>query len=303
MKHLEKFSIAMAEGGHKASYRKMIITRVLARYETSLHSHRSGTKRMYRTKGEREAHIRTVGKTSKDDWFKKGGFTNCLTIPTTPGGRLAALVRETLEKCPAPGSTRTRVVERGGRSIRSQLVRSNPFPRKTCGREKCPLTWQKRGCQDKCFREQVGYSGHCQTCRNSQLQQGVPLEKVEDRVYQGETSRSLFTRGNQHRDDYHSNFKHGRKAKSSWMWEHMKEHHGGRPGLDHREDFQFRLLGSFNDCLSRQTDEAVRLEMVEQYGKVLGDRGEGVGGSIVETLNGRGEFFQPKIVQHIFYQQ
>ena len=42
--------------------------------------------------------------------------------------------------------------------------------------------------------------------------------------------------------------------------------------------------------------------MVEQYGKVLGDRGEGVGGSIVETLNGRGEFFQPKIVQHIFYQ-
>ena len=119
--------------GHKVSYSKMFITRVLARYETSLQNHRSGTKRMYRTKSEKEAHIRTVGKSSKDDWFKKGGFTNCLTIPTTPGGRLAALVRESLEKCPAPGSTRTREVERG-----SQLVRSSPFPRKTCGRENCP---------------------------------------------------------------------------------------------------------------------------------------------------------------------
>ena len=137
---------------------------------------------------------------------------------------LAILVRDTLEKCPAPGSTRTRVVERGGRNIWSQLVRSNAFPRKTCGRENCPLKWQKGGCQDKCFREQIGYLGHCQTCRNSHLQQGVPLEKVEDRVYQGETSRSLFTRGNQHSDDYQSNFKQGRKAKSSWMWDHMEEH-------------------------------------------------------------------------------
>ena len=62
----------MAEGGHKGSYMKMIITRVLARYETSKQNHRSGTKRMYRTKSEREAHTRTVGKSSKDGWFKKG---------------------------------------------------------------------------------------------------------------------------------------------------------------------------------------------------------------------------------------
>ena len=88
---------------------------------------------------EREAHVRTVCKSSMADWFRKGGYTNSLAIPTTPGGRLAALVKETLERCPAPGSTRTKVVERGGRSVRSQLVRSNPFPRKSCGRENCPL--------------------------------------------------------------------------------------------------------------------------------------------------------------------
>ena len=126
---------------------------------------------------------------------------------------------------------------------------------------------------------------------------------MEDRVYQGETSRGIYTMASQHQDDYVSNFTRGRKAKSSWMWDHIEGHHEGRPGQDYREDFTFRLLGAFRDCLSRQTDEAVRLEMVEVYGRLPGDKGEGAGGTIVETLNGRGEFFQPKIVKHIFYQQ
>ena len=50
----------------------MIITRVLARYQTSLQNHNSRTKKMYRTKFEKEAHVRTVGKSSKADWFRKG---------------------------------------------------------------------------------------------------------------------------------------------------------------------------------------------------------------------------------------
>ena len=68
---------------------------------------------------------------------------------------------------PAPGSTKTRVVERGGRNIRSQLVKSNPFPRNTCGRWSCPLKWKKEDCQDKYSREQIGYFGHCQLCRDA----------------------------------------------------------------------------------------------------------------------------------------
>ena len=139
VKHLENVCLVMAEGGHTVQYRKLIISRVLARYQTSLQNHNSRKKKMYRTKLEREAHVRTVCKSSMADWFRKGGYINSLGIPTTSGGRLAALVKETLEKCPAPGSNRTKVVERGCRSVRLQLVRSNPFPRKSCGRENCPL--------------------------------------------------------------------------------------------------------------------------------------------------------------------
>ena len=216
---------------------------------------------------------------------------------------LAALVRKTLERCPAPAGTKTRVVERGSRSIRSQLVRSNPFPRTTCGRDTCPLRWQEEGCKDRCSKEQVGYSSHCSRCRSKQLEEGVPLEEVGDKVYYGESSRTLHTRANQHLDDYLTNVSRSRQAKNSWMWDHTVEEHEGRAGDDISKDYTFRLMGIFRDCLGRQSDEAVRLEMAELLGRVVGDRGEGVGGKIVKVLNSRGEFFQPKTVKHIFYQQ
>ena len=87
------------------------------------------------------------------------------------------------------------------------------------------------------------------------------------------------------------------------MWDHTLEEHGGTAGVDIAKDFTFRLMGTFRDCLGRQSDEAVRLEMAENLGKIVGDRGEGVGGKTIRVLNSRGEYFQPKIVKHIFYQQ
>ena len=109
VQHLNSFCVAMSQAGHTEQYRTMIITRVLARYQNSLKNHLNKSRKMYRSRVEREA---TSNTTDKSSWFKKDGFTNTLAIPTTPGGRLAALVRKTLERCPAPGRTRTRVVER-----------------------------------------------------------------------------------------------------------------------------------------------------------------------------------------------
>ena len=101
------------------------------------------------------------------------------------------------------------------------------------------------------------------------MEEGTPLERVEDKVYHGETSRTLHTKAGQHRDDYLSNF----TSKNSWMWDELVEEHRGVPGPDHHEveDFTFRLLGSFRDCLIRQVDEAVSLEIVQLLGRVLRD--------------------------------
>ena len=81
------------------------------------------------------------------------------------------------------------------------------------------------------------------------------------------------------------------------------QEHGGSHGQKYREDFSFRLIGSFRDSLSRQAGEAVRLELVELLGSVLGDKGDGVGSKTVKILKRRGEYFQSMIVKHVFYQQ
>ena len=51
--HLDSLCISMKEAGHTEAYRRMIITRIFARYQSSLKNHQSKTRRMYRSKAER----------------------------------------------------------------------------------------------------------------------------------------------------------------------------------------------------------------------------------------------------------
>ena len=240
-------------------------------------------------------------------WFRKGGFTCTLSVPPTPGDRLTAMMQNSLTRCSAPGRTKTKVVTRGGRSVRSVLVRSNPFPRQQCDRVTCPLRWQEEGCYDRCHQEHIGYSAHCNLCRSQQLEQDVELSEVEDRVYYGESARTIHQRASQHLGDYRSNLPGSRaKPRSSWMFDHLLKHHDGVPGPDPATDCTFRLQGAFTDCLGRQLDECVRLDLVEERGEVVGDRGEGRGGRTVEILNRRGEggeYHKPKTVKYFFFQE
>ena len=82
------------------------------------------------------------------------------------------------------------------------------------------------------------------------------------------------------------------------MWDHTESHHDGVISHNIRQDYTFRLQGVFGDCLLRQLDEAVRINMVELQGKVVGDRSEGVGGRAV-MLNRKEEYYQPKIVESV----
>ena len=54
---------------------------------------------MYRSRKEREEQKRTNGVLNmKDTWFRRGGYTGTLSVPSTPGGKLAAMVEENLKK-------------------------------------------------------------------------------------------------------------------------------------------------------------------------------------------------------------
>ena len=95
-----------------------------------------------------------------------------------------------------------KVLEEPGPSVKSCLVKSNSFPRQTCGRPLCPWLARGENCMERCYREGVSYLGRCRRCREKQLEEGVLEEDIVDEVYIGESHRSIVTRCKSHFDMY-----------------------------------------------------------------------------------------------------
>ena len=75
----------------------------MLKYKTDLANHKDGSKQLYRTRVERKIQKQSNGKENqKDTWFRSGGATSTLTVPTTPGGALADEVRKALSRVTSP---------------------------------------------------------------------------------------------------------------------------------------------------------------------------------------------------------
>ena len=84
------------------------------------------------------------------------------------------------------------------------------------------------------------------------------------------------------------------------MWKHTVSHHGVLMGPNKGvDDYQFRVQGLFDKPLYRQVDEAVRLGQIDAHGLILEDAGGQWGGPVI-SLNSRGEYYRPRIMQYSF---
>ena len=133
-----------------------------------------------------------------------------------------------------------KIIERSGQNVESVLVKKDPFQKDNCNEEQCPICKNP----DKkvnvfCNTNNVGYRWSCSTCRNR--------EKIK--VYEGETSRSARLRGKEHLDAYR------RKNSDSVLYKHKLVEHEN----EHVE-FAMEITGVFRDALTRQADEAVRIQ-------------------------------------------
>ena len=80
---------------------------------------------------------------------------------------------------------------------------------------------------------------------------GAKLNNCEG-VYVGDSGRSLYERAGEHQQD-------AMKGKEdSHILKHWQEHHHDQ---EHHPTFQFKIIGSFQDALSRKISEAVRIDM------------------------------------------
>ena len=233
-----------------------------------------------------------------------------MTIPTTTNDSMVIAVRKALTVASGPKHTMTKIIEKPGIPIMAGLTKGNPFPRTSCNRPCCPLKWMKNNCMTRCFRESITYQASCRRCRAAQRARGVPEAEIVDHAYEGESSRTLYTRVLQHISDYKAKIKEHveprRKALldqeadpdpdklSSFMWDHTVLAHGGIPSVNPQDEFQFRITGSFKDPLTREQEEAVRIIFMIEKGTIKGERGEGMApAGVITNLNRKEEHFNP----------
>ena len=100
-------------------------------------------------------------------------------VQPSPGGKLASIVEENLNKWRQPKGTKKKIVEGNGLRSSLGLIRSNQFPRVQCQRQDCHM----------CVQDNNNKGTLCDKCL-----------RCVDTVckYVGESSRTGFTRTREH---------------------------------------------------------------------------------------------------------
>ena len=238
----------MKRAGYSKSYRKKVLKSALKTYDRKLFNADSGERPLNRPANFNKVGRRIQKKVKKKNWGTKNNTIAPIIVPSTPDSELLRRLRDVMDK--SNSKHKFTIVEKGGRTLESVLVNNNPMASGKCGRSKfkksrndpiIPCIMCREG-SINCDKHNINYIFKCMVdgCKG---------------VYIGETSKSGFTRGNQHQAKYLQDSSESAEASSSWMKEHQLIYHNGAP-----EKFKMEVLQAFKDALSRQISEAVRIE-------------------------------------------
>jgi hypothetical protein len=143
---LTKWTLAMMRRGHCERFRKEIVERAVKRFEGEMKEHQEGRKDIYRSREERERQMaERGGRNRKDCWYReedrKTGkmVTGVFKVKMMKGEGMKKVVERKIDKYEGPEGIKVKVVEEGGRTVKSFLVKGDPFPRKKCSRNECGM--------------------------------------------------------------------------------------------------------------------------------------------------------------------
>jgi hypothetical protein len=245
----------MMEAGYPERYRKDTLLRCLRIYDKMVEEDTAGVRPLYRPKDYDVISRRREKQRKAKNWSTRGGYIAPIFVPPTPSGELANSLKIIAES-EAEAGIRFRIIETGGRTIKSLLQKSNPTATVGCEERDCLPCKSGMGEGGDCRRCGVNYSIVCEMC---------PAEKKS--VYHGETARNLYTRGMDHEANYRT------KKEKSFMLKHQNKEHQGSAG-----SYTAKVTATASDCLTRQVREAVHLRRCD-----------------VPTMNGKTEWHQPAL--------
>ena len=247
---LERFNCKMMRSGYTEYQRSVIVKEGLARVDNIKNKVELGIRPLYRmaTWHKKDRALEKKAKAKK--WA--GNVESVLFVQATPGEILKKRIQEVANS----SGFQLRIVEKGGRTLKSMLMKSDVKPNKRCWDQECPICMT--GEQGKCNKENAGYTIQCKTCWESEERKDAPI-KQKRYIMHGETSRSARVRCKEHKNALE------RKEKSN-LWEHCVLEHDGN-----QAEFSYKVERCFHrDSMLRQIDEARRLE--EEQGTILNDK-------------------------------
>ena len=203
---------------------------------------------------ERERKREKIGE-KKQQTNKDSGETpvrSVLFVEYTTGGGLARKLRNVVERLKNIIGARIKIVERTGTPLARQISLTTLWDGMPCWRENCTTCKQEGELIYPCFRRNVVYENICLLCNpEASGKQGRMRERDNNNsIYVGESSRSLYERGQEHWDT----FQRGEKD-SQILKHHMLTHKGiGEPS------FHLRPVKFHTTPLGRQVHEAVRIQ-------------------------------------------
>ena len=217
--------------GYTEGYRRTVLLQALTIYDRKLVEDGQGIQLLNRDRyWQREERMKKK-KNKRHSWSSNGGYIAPMFVPSTPQGELAKELREVVEKEGIQGM-KFKIVETGGRSIQSEVQKSNPTKTKGCENVDCVACSEERGKGGDCMKSNITYEMECRLCLGD-----------EKCIYVGETSRNLYTRAKEHMNKYRSE----KSNYDSFIKQHQVEHHHNHPA-----EYKAKVTGSFRDCLSRQ---------------------------------------------------
>ena len=244
--HLNGLMRKMQYSGYDKTFRYTVAKSAINAYETIRDNETNRIRPMHRPKTWQRVERLEEKEEKKKTWYKRGGFDSVLFIPATPDGKLKRMYEGVIQR----SGIRMKVIERTGRTLKSQLQTSNPFREPNCGRGDC-FVCSTFG-QGNCNTESVSYVINCT---------GGECEKG---VYKGETAYNGYTRGKEHMARLAA-----RDLPNSPLWRHCLEQHGGE-----EQGFLMSVTGTYrNDAMLRQITEAVQINNMDPRER-MNDRAE-----------------------------
>ena len=284
---LTEFSERMRDSGWGERFRTEIILSILKGWRRMREAQDQGKRPINRPKSWNQG-VREENKwKNKTTWYRQGGYTTVIFCPYTPNSVLANKWKEAEARGAASRGWRYRVVELGGRSLRSTLCRY-PWGIPCTDPTKCFVCTS--GGKGPCTRPGCTYQIQCLVCRD-QGPNTVPQEEEEEgerrpgqgeagvpcqALYHGESGYSAYTRGLGHQAELK---KHNKK---NALWRHCQLYHNSE-----EVPFQMSVASTHSDPLSRKTREGVVIISGQQQ-ILLNSKQEFLQGQVPSTRTQRG---------------